>query len=316
MKLKVYPFILYICMMGCGPEGTPLATQAHLGERLFFDPVLSLHQDRACASCHNPADSFGGPPQAPGEVSIPSLLDVSRQRRLGRANPMIAQLEDQTRIALFGEEPAEMGMSGATHQLMRRLRAAPYYCVQLLGGVFIHGNCVDGEHDARGASVRVIHALSAYQRTLTFPRTTLVDRWQRGERTLDDEASAGAALFYADAGCARCHGGDLYATSYTTEAEAEGGAPPDYVRVFPPRAVARPLRLGLGVQAMTSDERDYQRFKTPTLRGIAWRGYYFHDGMRVSLHDAIAFHAPHLQAYEHAQLARFIEGLSEPRVQP
>ncbi len=33
--------------------------RAELGRLLFFDPVLSLHQDSSCASCHSPTTGFG-----------------------------------------------------------------------------------------------------------------------------------------------------------------------------------------------------------------------------------------------------------------
>ncbi len=284
--------------------------EALLGERLFFDVRLSANEERACSTCHDPEDQFGGPPRAAGEVSVPSLLGVGRQRRMGRANPLVVRLEDQTRIAIVGEDPVEMGFGGGEHVLSARLREDSVYCEALLGGRWMWGRCVGGEAHPARVLERVIDALATYQRTLEPEFDTSVDRWLRGEEGLEGGALEGARVFYGDAGCVGCHGGEMFSQAYRSAAEAEGGEPPMYVVVDRSTGqAARPLRLGQGLQAVTANPDDFQRFKVPTLRGIARRDYFFHHGARMTLEEAIISHAPQLSDEEHEALTHFIRAL-------
>jgi cytochrome c peroxidase len=71
------------------PRETSNPLRAELGRILFFDPVLSGDNRRACASCHVPemgfADGLAGSPTFDGKGSLtrnaPGLVDVAFQRR-------------------------------------------------------------------------------------------------------------------------------------------------------------------------------------------------------------------------------------------
>jgi cytochrome c peroxidase len=64
------------------PSAAPLSAMARLGQRIFFDTGLSASGQMACASCHNPAEHYGPPDDAPGERqrvrAIPSLTYLER----------------------------------------------------------------------------------------------------------------------------------------------------------------------------------------------------------------------------------------------
>jgi len=40
------------------PVETDISTKVELGQKLFFDPILSLDQTISCASCHKPEFAF------------------------------------------------------------------------------------------------------------------------------------------------------------------------------------------------------------------------------------------------------------------
>src|SRR5258708_9097026 len=73
------------------PDGNPYsAAKNELGRRLFFDPIFSNSRTISCATCHDPARSWGdGRPRAHGEgrtdlaFRSPTLLNVAWMPRLG-----------------------------------------------------------------------------------------------------------------------------------------------------------------------------------------------------------------------------------------
>src|SRR5258708_38921533 len=73
------------------PDGNPYsAAKNELGRRLFFDPVFSNSRTISCATCHDPALSWGdGRRRARAEAASdlafrsPTLIDVAWMPRLG-----------------------------------------------------------------------------------------------------------------------------------------------------------------------------------------------------------------------------------------
>src|SRR4051794_5039510 len=67
------------------PVDNPLsAGRVALGQRLFFDPILSADQGRSCASCHRPDHAFSdtsavslGVHERVGRRNAPSLLNAA-----------------------------------------------------------------------------------------------------------------------------------------------------------------------------------------------------------------------------------------------
>ena len=63
---------------------------ARIGNALFFDPVLSLHGDNACAGCHSPAHGFGDSQSIAIGVQSNRLVGPGRQGpRNKRRSPMV-----------------------------------------------------------------------------------------------------------------------------------------------------------------------------------------------------------------------------------
>jgi cytochrome c peroxidase len=119
------------------------------------------------------------------------------------------------------------------------------------------------------------------------------DRFQAGDRSaMSASAQRGLRLFEGKAMCSRCHAGfNFTGENYRNIGVGMVGKDPDQGRF-----------------TVTGDEPDRGAFKTPTLRDVAKRGPYMHDGSEPTLDDVVAYYDrggvknPWLDGYEAAGL--------------
>ncbi len=168
------------------PESNPLtAPKVALGQRLFFDPMLSADRSVACASCHLPekafADSVPFSAGARGGVAArntPSLLN----RAYGDAfflDGRTGSLEETVLQPI--QNPAEMAMQ--LDETVSRLKTDAAYSREFLT-VFDDGVTEDN----------LAFALASYVRTLRSGDAS-IDRFRQGDRTsLGGRESRASAL--------------------------------------------------------------------------------------------------------------------------
>lgn len=285
------------------PRDNPLsAARIALGERLFSERRLSRDDSVSCATCHDPALSYGdGVPLGRGVTRerlmrhTPSLWNVAWARALfwdGRAGT----LEEQARIPI--EHPKEMGQP--LELGVAKLAMDPGY-VRAFAQAF--------PDDPRITAETVVKALASFERTLVSPPTRF-DRWIGGDDTaLSEEEVAGFRLFTGKAGCVNCHSG----WAFTDYAFHDIGLPGSDLGRGPV----------IGLSAVD------HAFKTPSLRELVWTAPYMHDGSLATLDDVLdhyqrggiarATRSPDLPPYldlnetERAQLVAFLETLSSER---
>lgn len=236
-----------------------------LGERLFFDPVLSSDRSVSCASCHDPAHGFADP--RPRSVGIggretlrhaPSLYN----RALGTSffwDGRAATLEEQVLMPI--ENDVEMGLG---------VPAA----IERLGADASYARDFDAALGAPPDADGLARALSAFVRR-QLHGDSRVDRFLAGDPSfLDASERAGLWLYESRGGCWRCHSGPNFADEafHNTGVGAIDGEP-------------EPGRL-----AITADDADRGAFKTPTLRGLTETAPYMHDGSLATLEDVVAFY--------------------------
>ncbi|UJR85044.1 cytochrome-c peroxidase [Sandaracinus amylolyticus] len=131
-------------------------------------------------------------------------------------------------------------------------------------------------------------ALAHFQEVLWGPRGELFDP------ALEAEVARGRALFEGDAGCARCHSGDLFTDQRFHDIAVPQLGP----------GVAE--ELDLGRFEVTRAAADRFAFRTPPLRNVALTPPYMHNGAYQTLEDAIRHHLDpvgSLRAYTGAHLA-------------
>lgn len=244
------------------PQSDPYSeAKSRLGRLLFFDPLLSDTGSRACASCHNPSLSWGdGLPRAVGAkqaalpLRTPTLLNVAWTPRLGW-DGHFRNLE----AVAFGPISATNNMNLPKKVLIKRLSAMPGY-VSAFQKAF-------GAGEITGRKIEV--ALATYERSIVSGEAPF-DRWIKGDKgAISEAAKRGFDLFNGKAHCAACHSGWAFTDSSFHDIGTATGNDIGRGRLFP-----------------TSIKLHYA-FKTPTLRDVARRAPYMHDGSIPTLEAVV-----------------------------
>lgn len=244
------------------PSSNPYSeAKSALGQMLFFDPLLSRSKTRSCATCHNPSLSWAdGLPRAIGEdpkglpIRSPTLIDVAFFEPLGW-DGKFRTLES----VAFGpiESPANLNMTEP--ELIARLKAVPAY-VDAFARAF---------GDGAITRPRIETSLATFERSIVAGEAPF-DRWVNGDdAAISAAAQHGFALFNGKARCASCHSGASF---------SDGS--------FQDIGTAKGHDIGRGRFFPTSAKLKYA-FKTPTLRDVARRAPYMHDGSVATLEDVI-----------------------------
>ncbi len=246
------------------PEDNPLSPErVALGRTLFFDPILSRDQSRACAGCHDPERAFTdgralsvGVFGRVGTRSVPTLVN----RAYGRSffwDGRTSSLEDQVLQPI--QDPKEMDM--ALSDVVVRLRRDRVY-----SGRF------QAQFGRIPTHVDLANALASYVRTI-LSGDAPIDRYMNGERNaLSTQARDGLRIFRGRGNCTACHIGP----TFTDERFHNTGV-----------AWRDGELLDQGRYMVTGKEDDRGAFKTPTLREVAQTAPYMHDGSLATLEDVI-----------------------------
>jgi cytochrome c peroxidase len=313
---------------GSDPPAAPaferVAAVTQLGRQLFFDPGLSASGKLSCASCHTPANHFaplnslavqrgGSELQRFGLRATPSLTyvattpffsehyyesdeegdeSVDQGPTGGRTwDGRVNRARDQAVIPLL--DPNEM--ANANEQTIAAYAARSPYATQL--------RILYGEHifDEPARLVATIgQALETYQQTPAefSPFTSKYDAVLRHEATLTPRETRGLLAFNdpAKGNCMRCHksqlspGGNL--PMFTDSGFVAIGVPRN--REIPANADPRYFDLG-ACGPIRKDLRDRPEycgfFKAPSLRNVATRHSFYHNGVFHTLEDAVSFYA-------------------------
>ena len=302
------------CLVFAGVSLTVAAqdpTPELLGRKIFFDPSLSASGQMACSSCHDPVHAhaqtnalpvqFGGPDlDVAGTRSVPSLRYLNSFgfsfddegtpnggfNRDGRSMSLLDQAE---RPLLSANEMA----NGDAATFVAKLAVAAY--ADEFRAVF--GNDVFADVD--GAFFRARFAIEGYEKSETalHPFDSKYDYFLAGKLMLAPAEFRGLALFNrADKGnCQACH----------PSGRGSDGSPPlftdyTYDNLGLPRNADIPANMDsayfdLGLCGPFRADLEAQRdlcgaFKVPTLRNVATRQVFFHNGAFKTLRDALRFY--------------------------
>lgn len=268
------------------------ADKVALGERLFFEPRLSVTGRHSCASCHDPSRAFtDGRAAAIGATgqalphSAMSLVNAAYNISFGWTQANVRSLEAQMREPLLNEHPIELGLKGRESDVTAWLASDASY-----------REAFTLAFPAEPAAVSIdnlIKAIAAYERTL-ISGDSAFDRYVfAGDHTaLSDAAKRGMSLFFSTRiGCSSCHSGFNFSGNWRDE-KGETGEP-----TFANNGVSEtPMRV-------------------PTLRNIAVTAPYMHDGRFASLDAVLDHYASRtpLTAAERDELKIFLESLTAAR---
>jgi cytochrome c peroxidase len=310
-----------LLLSGCGgggssaseasvPAASSLSAQASLGEKIFADVSLSASGRQACASCHSPDNARAPANDLSVQLGGPLLGDQGRRQapsiNYASTSPAFHFAADGTptgglfwdgRAASLQDQagepftnPFEMANASAAEVIDKLSRAAYAAEFQALFGADIFTRPDD-------AMARVKLALAQYQKEDTEFRafSSKYDEFLRGKAALTAQETRGLALFNnpAKGNCIACH---------PSGKAADGSFPLftdfSYDNLGVPRnpAIARNadaayFDLGLCERAELAKRTDLcGTFKVPSLRNVAERRAYFHNGRFKSLKEALTFY--------------------------
>lgn len=242
------------------PEDNPL-TQAKidLGKQLFFDRRWSKTQTVSCSSCHQPQHGWSDGRRA----SVDHEGKPTRRHAPTVINRAFSTLEGWAGHRESAEDLLIKLPFTSAEAVAQNLAPVPGYQAQFRR-VFGTGVTPEG----------VAKAIAAYQRTLVSGNSPY-DRYRAGDaKALTAAARRGLALFEGKASCVKCHNGFNFSDQgFHNTGVGTGSDHPD-----------------LGRYEVTRRNVNKAAFKTPTLRDVARRGPYMHDGSIATLRDVVAFY--------------------------
>jgi len=238
---------------------------ATLGRVLFYDKRLSANNTVSCSSCHQQAAGFADPVA----LSMGFVGGLTGRRSMGLTNARFyerdrffwderaATLEDQVLMPI--QDSVEMGMS--LDDLITKLSATSYYA-PLFEDAFGSGTVT---------TARISRSLAHFVRSMVSFESKYDAAFVNGNpnfrNALTAQEDRGRRIF--DQNCANCH-------------ETNG------------QISDQPRNTGL--DAVTTDEGAGRgRFKSPSLRNIAVRAPYMHDGRFGTLREVVNFYNTGIQ---------------------
>jgi cytochrome c peroxidase len=301
----------------------PSAAQlAALGRAMFFDASLSASGRIACASCHDPRHAYG-----PSNALSVQLAGRDGRRPGTRAAPSLRYLQtlppfSEHHFDNDGDDSIDGGPTGghdwdgrasSAHEQARgpllspleMANASPAAVVEHLRRARYAARFREafGERifdDADAAFRAALMALEVFQQTPAefYPYSSKYDAVLRGRATLTPQEARGLALFNdpAKGNCASCHPSAVTADgafpAFTDFGHVALGVPRNAAIL----ANADPRYHDLGLcgplRSDLAQRPEYcGRFRTPTLRNVAVRRSFFHNGVFHRLDDVLRFYA-------------------------
>ena len=259
----------------------PIPTRVRLGRWLFFDTRLSADGTVACASCHRPEFAFSEPTAVStgiggrqGTRKSPSLVNLAARTILPDIpddreqtffwDGRVSSLEHQVLVPIANRDEMGLDRQSMIAKMSAMQGYAPYFREAF------------GSDDI--TQERIAAALSDYVRT-RMSGNSPYDRWTyAGDgAAMSEQAKRGSELFFFTARCAQCHAGFNFSDGRFHNLGV-GWDPA--TRVFKDE----------GRFAISHDQRDRGRFKTPALRDVARHAPYMHDGSLATLRDVVEFY--------------------------
>jgi cytochrome c peroxidase len=299
-----------------GPPDDPALVA--LGKKIFFDDRLSEPAGTSCASCHDPARAFSGRHGSrlgvplgsrPGHYArrtAPSVLYL-------RYVPAFYYFEDDEALApeprggLFWDgrvdtvaelvrqplfNPDEMN-AGTPRLVAGKIARGPY--AKAFRAAFASASSPEAVLDGVGKAVQAY--LTSDEMT---PATSKYDAYVRGQATLTETERRGLEIFKdrRRGACVGCHRmtelSSNPAESMFTDFGYDAIALPRN-RELPANRDGAAFDLGLCERRSTKlpskDERFCAAFRTPSLRNVAVRESFGHNGVYKSLREVVAFYA-------------------------
>jgi cytochrome c peroxidase len=295
-----------------------------LGRKMFLDPSLSGSGKMSCASCHSPQQAFGPPNNLPtqaggkdlrqmGVRAVPSLkylqaapqftehfFDAADEGNESIDNGPTGGLgwdgrndrgRDQARFPLLS--PYEMANDNPADVVAKVAKAEYAADLRQLFGDFLF--C-----DQNAVFVAVLEALEDYQQDYLefYPYSSKYDAYLAGKAQLSVQESHGLTVFNdpTKGNCAKCHiskrGSDGTPPQFSDYGFVALGVPRNPAIAANRNSAYFDLGLCGPLRTDLRDRADYcGLFMTPSLRNVAMRHTFFHNGIFHSLRKVLEFYS-------------------------
>ena len=252
-------------------DNPPTAETISLGRRLYYDPMLSVDDTVACASCHLPDFGFTdgkavseGVNGQKGGRNAPTIFNAAYDTTQfwdGRAPNLEKQAEGPV------QNPIEMAHT--LEGVEQKLTADPTYQEEF--------------EKAFGPGLitfeKVEKAIASFERTVISGNSPFDRYFYGGDETALSEAAKRGLEILRDpqkGNCTACHAIGLFTDN---QFHNIGVGVDDQGEL-----------TDLGRYEVTKKDSDRGAFKTPSLRNIALTGPYMHDGSLKTLKEVVDFY--------------------------
>lgn len=274
------------------PADNPMtAEKVELGRHLFYDKSLSGNGTQSCATCHAPEMSFAndlpvtnGSTGERGIRKSMSLVNVAYTGTLTWGNPNQKRLEDQVLVPMFGDHPVELGLD-RDNRFLKIVGKDEIY-VRLFAAAF------PGENDPVTLG-NVTKAIACFERSI-ISGDSPYDRYhfQGDENAISALAKRGEELFFSrQMACFQCHGGFNFSNATVTARDPERPVTYHNTGLYNLSGSTSYPSPNLGIFEHTKRPEDVGKFKAPSLRNVAIRAPYMHDGSVATLEDVLDHYA-------------------------
>ena len=296
-----------------------------LGQDLFFEPALSGSGKMSCTSCHDPKHGF-----TPANDLAVQMGGKGLDQQGNRAVPTLTYLQashpfeqhHQGEEEDGGQEGADQGPAGgftwdgrvdrrrdqaripilSPVEMANRDEASVLHQI-LAAGYGPRLKALFGDRalkDSKAGFSAIAQSLEAFEqkRDVFFPFTSKFDYWLEGKAELSEAEKRGYAAFIDPerGNCDSCHKAALFpngghpdltdfglvAAAVPRNSEIAANRDPNFVDL----GACGPMRT-----ALTDHPELCGLFKAPTLRNVALKQRFFHNGVIKSLRDAVRFYA-------------------------
>jgi cytochrome c peroxidase len=266
-----------------GEESFYTPAKAALGKFLFFDPILSDNNERACASCHKPELAFtdgniksmnferGDLPR-----NSPTVINAAFQKQQFW-DLRATSLEDQLDSVINSQDE----LHSSFENVINRINSSKEY-QQLFYAAFPGSSTTGIERK------HVKIAIASYERELTSLNSRF-DEYLRGNETILNRAEKnGFNLFVGKAKCGSCHYAPLFSSAL-----------PPYFEITDHRSLGVPVKDTMAVYELDGDVGAFKStnnpffnfsFKVPTVRNVALTAPYMHNGVYKTLAQVVDFY--------------------------
>lgn len=288
---------------------------AQLGQYLFFDAGLSAGGEVSCATCHVPDHGFSGEDALASGLDLgtrhaPSILGAAHQRWLGWGGRW-----DSLWAQALGPMENEVEMGTTRDQVVEYLREDDRLneAYQAIFGPLPEAGDTAG---VARAFAQVGKTIAAYERQLNrsdaaFDRFAAAFLQRPGSKAedldlLSPSAVRGLSIFLGTGRCVLCHAGPNF-----TDGEFHNtGVPPgpagalddpgrhrgaELVRSLAFNAAGEfsddpEGKAALRVVGLRTGSETWGEFRTPSLRNLATRGPFMHQGQLANLTEVVRFY--------------------------